>query len=277
MQDEPYKTMRVAHSQSKYPSGCWSLLAIMPQEQGKVPLIWDLTSNQEADLLKGKLDGVTAIGFSLDGSLAATGSNQGVVILYETTTDQEVRSMNLNDTAGEVTGGQPVGIGGLTFSPDSKTLAGAADFGMGILVLWNIADGSVQHTATAMNHVAGPVATPLLAPGDWSKVYWWSRGSIIGVDIASDQETLHLSHEDFVQGIAFSPDGRILVTSAGGTVNGQFVPLVKLWDVVSGQELHTLTDFPAIPMSIVFSPDGMQLAIAVAGQGVTLWGTVENQ
>jgi hypothetical protein len=180
--------------------------------------------------------------------------------------------MNLNETVGDVTGGQVVGVGDLRFSPDGTVLAGAGDLGSGVLILWNTSDGSVQRTLTAMGHIAGPVATPLLAPDDWSNVYWWSRGSVIQVNVSTDQEGLRFSHEDFVVSTSFSPDGLILAVTTAGTVNDNYAPLIKLWDVGNGQELATHTGFLSVPTALAFSPDGRLLAVASSEDGLMIWG-----
>ncbi len=143
-------------------------------------------------------------GFLRRALMIATGSADGTVILWDWNTQQPIRTMNLNETVGDITGGQAIGVGWLRFSPDGAVLAGAGDLGSGILILWNTDDGSVQRTLTAMGHIAGPVATPLLAPEDWSYVYWWSRGSVIQVDTTTDQEGLRFSYEDFVVSASFS-------------------------------------------------------------------------
>jgi WD40 repeat protein len=62
--------------------------------------------------------------------------------------------------------------------------------------------------------------------------------------------------------IAFSPDGRRLAT--GGDEN-----TVKIWDVPSGRELHTLRGHKADVYAVAFSPDGGRW-IASAGEDSTV-------
>jgi len=248
------------------------LLVTIPFEQNATAQIWDTTSRQEANLLAGRLGGVRSVAFSAERSMIATGGLDGVVTLWDWDTQQLIRNINLNATVGDITGGQIVGVGDLRFSPDGTILAGAGDLGSGILILWSTNDGSVQRTLTAMGHIAGPAATPLLPPDDWNHVYWWSRGSIIQVDVSTDQEGLRFSHEDFVASASFSPDGLILATASAGTVHDGYAPLVKLWDVSGGQELVTLTGFSNVPTALGFSPDGRLLAIASNEDGLTIGG-----
>jgi WD40 repeat protein len=63
-----------------------------------------------------------------------------------------------------------------------------------------------------------------------------------------------------VQGVAFSPDGNRLASgSADGTV--------KVWDVITGQELLTLRGHKREASAVVFRPDGKQL-ISVGGSTI---------
>ena len=50
-----------------------------------------------------------------------------------------------------------------------------------------------------------------------------------------------------MHGLTYSPDGRRLVTAAGGTSKGgeRLYSEVKLWDALTGQEILTLRGPPA--------------------------------
>jgi len=62
-------------------------------------------------------------------------------------------------------------------------------------------------------------------------------------------------HREGVQTLAFSPDGKKIVTSgAGESTSGE--RSVRIWDVESGKELLRLKEHIYVVKSIVFSPDG---------------------
>ena len=64
--------------------------------------------------------------------------------------------------------------------------------------------------------------------------------------------------------VAFSPDGRRLAT--GGEEN-----TVKIWDVQTGQELHTLRGHSGDVYTVAFSPDGRWVASAGEDSTVKVW------
>jgi tetratricopeptide (TPR) repeat protein len=83
--------------------------------------------------------------------------------------------------------------------------------------------------------------------------------------------TLH-GHAGGVSGVAYSPDGRRLFTTAGGaTRGGELISDgVKIWDALTGQEILTLPRSVAQLPCVTLDPDGRRLA-ASGETGVTIW------
>jgi dipeptidyl aminopeptidase/acylaminoacyl peptidase len=82
-------------------------------------------------------------------------------------------------------------------------------------------------------------------------------------DVSTGRERQRfLGHENFVYGVAFSPDGRWVLSGGGGTIEGHnnwqrgTDMSLRLWDVGSGREVHRFTGHSAPVKSVAFSPDG---------------------
>src|ERR1700682_3890012 len=64
-------------------------------------------------------------------------------------------------------------------------------------------------------------------------------------------------HLSTIEGLAFSPDGRMLA-SAGGSGDGE----IKLWEVKSGRLIRSFVGEKYASRLLAFSPDGTSLAAA---------------
>jgi WD40 repeat protein len=83
---------------------------------------------------------------------------------------------------------------------------------------------------------------------------------------------------DYIQSMAFSPDGRLLVAAVDHyDSDGVFTASsMMLWDVTSGKKLHTLSERGNVT-SVAFSHDGRLVAIGFEDEDMLLWNVASGR
>ncbi len=81
---------------------------------------------------------------------------------------------------------------------------------------------------------------------------------------------LFSGHTDSVDGLAFSSDGRF-------ALSGSLDNTARLWDVETGQVIHTLTGHTAGIRNVAYSPDGKYLLTGSADKTARLWDAQTGQ
>ena len=210
--------------------------------------------------LRGHGDYVYSVAFSPDGQTLASGSKDGIIILWDVAADQPITQPLIGHTDG---------VWSVAFSPDGQTLAsGSKDE---TIILWEVATGRpigqplIGHEATVYSVVFSPDGQTL-ASGSGSK-----DSTIILWDVATGQPIAQplTGYEALVRSVAFSPDGRILASGSGDHT-------IILWDVATGQPvIQPLTGHNGDVNSVAFSPDGQILASGSSDQTIILWEVEE--
>src|SRR5262249_43125219 len=108
---------------------------------------------------------------------------------------------------------------------------------------------SIKNTAFAFKGAA------ILALSIFSGVVGWAQ---------KPELVVQTGHSNFVMSIAFSPDGKTLVS-------GSWDQTVKLWDVATGAELRTFKGHSAYIDTVAFSSDGTTLASGSQDKTIKLW------
>lgn len=203
----------------------------------------------------------TLYSVSPDGKLVAYASDEPAIVLYDVLAQQEVVSIP-----------QEVFVQQAAFSPDGKWL-GIASSEEWQITIWDIASAGIIHKLTGFT-TAAPVYSFQFG-ADGKTVLWIARATIQPMDIDTATLGPEISHEDFISASALSPDGALLATAAAGSVDGEFLPIITLWDAHSGEALAVFSN-PDYFSSLNFSPDGSLLAAGSDGK-VLFWDVVNSQ
>lgn len=210
---------------------------------------------------------ISALAFSPDARLLATGGADGAVRIWDATNPNHPRLINIINPSLGI-------IGALRFSANGHVLASAYD--NQAIRLWNIANPGHPVTLTTIPGyaTAGLVTSLALsnngllaAPGPGNTVRIWN------IDRPARPRrlaTLHISTGG-ATALAFSTDGQIL--AAGGSDN-----YVHLWDVTNPtrpRTLPVLTGDTSTVDALAFSPHGKVLASGSWDGSARLWDVTD--
>ncbi len=197
---------------------------------------------------------VISLAISPDGSLLVSGGSTGQIQFWDTTTRRAIGSPLTGHTGS---------IRHLLFSPDGQTLisASAAD---ATLIFWNVADRTMINQPLKIYP-----SSITISPDGKRLAYSDTRGTINFLDMASQQPvgaSFDTNTRSGVVGLAYSPDGKTLVT-------GGIDKLVKFWSPATGDPVgQPLVGHTYSVDDLSFSPDGKLLASASEDGTVRLWG-----
>jgi len=244
---------------------------------------------------EGHKERVTSVVFSPDGSMIASGSEDGSIKLWDTqngvllrtikdhnsdvtsvafspdgnmiASGDDSRTVKLWDTkSGILLRTTKVSMfGGVTnkrvdsvvFSPDGSMIASENTN----IKLWNTKSGALLHTFKGYNSSVSfsPDGSMIASGGYDDTIKLWNTKS--GILMRTFK-----GHNSYVSSVVFSPKGIMI---ASGSKNGT----IKLWDTKSGILLRTTKAHKERVTSVVFSPDGRVIASASKNGTIKLWHT----
>jgi WD40 repeat protein len=198
-------------------------------------------------------DVVQCIAFSPDGERIASGGNDGLVRIWNVSTD--VEEQRFEGYADRVTD--------VAFSHDGRWLLSVGDeHGRGVIHLVDMGTGDIIWTAqtdSGINCVAFSSDGRQISTGD--------RKGILSLWKASDGKLLgSFAHPNWIEDVAFAPDDQVVASACWDGV-------VRLWRLETGLESEALGKHRGGCKGVAFSPDGNLVAWTV-GQpdcGLSVW------
>ena len=206
--------------------------------------LYDAAKGTETALAPATPFDVSAIAFSPDGKVLASGSGEGVIWL------QHIETGAVRHFSPE----HKQGILSVAFSPDGKTLvSGSRDQTIG---LWDTETGKLRnrfsgHTSTVNIVAFSPDGKTLASGSSDETVRLWNP------ETGELRRTFleHKNDNNSITEVAFSRDGKMI--ASGGTE----WPMLYVWDIETGKVRYKHHSHNWSVDALAFSPDGTKLAI----------------
>ena len=214
----------------------------LPARKGELKF-WDVASGKEIANINGHTDAIYAACFSPDGKWIATASYDKLIKIWDVAEAKEVKTLKEHIDA----------VYTLAFTPDSSRLiSGAADR---TVKVWNFATGerliTMSEATDGINSIAlNPTGKLVAAAGQDKSIRIWTladRGATLLNSL--------IAHEDSILRIAWSTDGKYLVSTSAD----------KVIKVFLAEDLKEVAAFPGQSdwvNGLVFSPDSSRFAAA---------------
>jgi WD40 repeat protein len=194
--------------------------------------LWDVKSGRQVHCLQGHTNTVYKASFSPDGSQAISASADYTVRLWDLKTGREIRRM------GQASGGHTDIVWTADFSPDGRY--------------------AVSGSGKQLDLVNRSNGVPRFWPGtkDFTVRLW---------DVQTGTEVRRFTgHTDAVLSVAFTPDGRHLLS-------GGIDHMVRLWEVATGKQLRVFTEHTDMVSGVAVYPDGKHALSAGRDGTLRFW------
>jgi RNA polymerase sigma factor (sigma-70 family) len=222
---------------------------------------------------------------SPDSRVAATGGTDATVRIWDARTGREVKRLFTSRD-----------VRGLAFSPDGKLL-GAVDLN-DWLFLWETGTWKqvrLERDMYARSLAFSPDGKTMAVGGIGYRTGTWNGGAVVLVDRQTLREIRRFEKiSEQVLSLAFSADGRLLISGASGERHNGPMPLgglkfdanvVRVWDVASGREIVQFGGSKMWTAGLALSPDNRSLVAVghdefhsgVYPEGLPLWELVTGK
>ena len=220
-------------------------------------IIWDMATDTVSARLVGHNAAVNYACFSPDGTYALTASDDNTVRLWNANNGNYIKTIaehaaNVNCAIFSTSGEKVV-----TSSEDGTAML--YDFGKDeTRVIFNQDDCSIDYAEFNYDDTKIAIVTN-------QAVYILDESFTIKC-----KRDIQDIHDDLITSASFSPDGESIATSSHDKT-------IKLWNVSTGNILHSFEGHSNIVKDVVFSPDGKYILSTSSDNEARIWNTGNTQ
>ncbi|MEM7028165.1 MAG: BTAD domain-containing putative transcriptional regulator [Chloroflexota bacterium] len=221
--------------------------------------IWDVENQVKLGVIP-NLTQQKYVSFAPNGIIIATAGDDGVIRLWDITSPERAEfCLALT---------KHTDYPGIVFSPTGELLISWEDRVHGHLCVWDVNTGRLIRRQESKNAIGFVMIDPtgqfMAFEGPDFHILLWDLTDL------SDTESNRsfIGHTHRVSSVSFSPDSTLLVS-------GSLDRSVRLWDVVTGEQIALLGHHSQYVNDVVFSPDGQYVA-SVGKEGALLVWRVKD-
>ena len=220
---------------------------------------YDLQTHHLKKLLTGHEKNISAMAFSKDGTILATGAEDHTVLLWD------VKSQKL---LGHLPGHAAM-VTALLFDPKGSALY-SGDTG-GTMIRWDLE--TMKVAATPVKNLRVAISSIFIDSSGHVKALALKKNAVVALEVNDDPAPGHrvTAPDVHSSNIAFSPDGKSLASS------GEFGQILE-WDTAS-RELHgePISGHEKQVSSLAYCGDGKTLVSGAMDGTVIFWDTATHQ
>jgi WD40 repeat protein len=247
-------TSQYYHVQGLAISADGRIAVTAPDSSDKVLRIWNLISGSQSDVspLSGHEKGINTISITPDGSLLASGGNDGTVRLWDVDKGTCLRILNAGNTVNSV-----------QISPDARLVTALAK---NEIISWNAESGEMVNRTTLGSSFSKFVMS---LNGEITMLSELNRIAIWSVDNKAVQQLCELPKDVYVNSMAITPDGAFAVCGSSDHT-------VRIFDVHKRTEVRNYRGHSQRVLAVALRADGKYAVSSGSDGTVCLWDTASS-